>query len=170
MRKRHSQHGSHESRILAKAALSRYLPDRPLTGLHGPAPRRRLERPLLPATRVALSDVFAQRNVDGRFSASIRTDFVLGAFEQAMYARQPDLGSSLVHQCDCGAQYASTATPSVWLRRGSSLQWAARATQLRQLSRRAEIGLLVQQPSMAGTHRLHPSRLGRGKLAKATRH
>lgn len=127
-RQRHSQHRFHEFHTITSAARSRYLPDRPVTRLRGSAPRLRLERPLLPATRAAFSDVFAQRIIDWRFSTSMRTDFVLGAPEQVMCARHPEPESSLVHQSDCGAQYTSTATPSVWLRRVSSLQWAARAT------------------------------------------
>ena len=37
----------------------------------------------------------------------MRTDFVLDALEQALYARQPDQGSSLVHHSDRGSQYVS---------------------------------------------------------------
>ena len=36
-------------------------------------------------------DVFARRIVGWRVSRSMRTDFVLNALEQALYARQPEL-------------------------------------------------------------------------------
>lgn len=51
-------------------------------------------------------DVFARRIVGWRVSRSMRTDFVLDALEQALYARQPDLGT-LVHHSDRGSQYVS---------------------------------------------------------------
>jgi transposase InsO family protein len=40
-------------------------------------------------------DVFARRIVGWRVSGSMRTDFVLDALEQALYARQPERDSSL---------------------------------------------------------------------------
>lgn len=52
-------------------------------------------------------DVFARRIVGWRVSTSMRTDFVLDALEQALYARQPDRDSSLVHHSDRGSQYVS---------------------------------------------------------------
>ncbi|WP_094122605.1 IS3 family transposase [Acidovorax carolinensis] len=52
-------------------------------------------------------DVFARRIVGWRVSSSMRTDFVLDALEQALYARQPEQGSSLVHHSDRGSQYVS---------------------------------------------------------------
>ena len=51
-------------------------------------------------------DVFARRIVGWRVSSSMRTDFVLDALEQALYARQPELGA-LIHHCDRGSQYVS---------------------------------------------------------------
>ena len=51
-------------------------------------------------------DVFARRIVGWRVSSSIRTDFVLDALEQALYARQPDR-NALVHHSDRGSQYVS---------------------------------------------------------------
>ena len=50
-------------------------------------------------------DVFARRIVGWRVSSSMHTDFVLDALEQALYARQPELG--LVHHSDRGSQYVS---------------------------------------------------------------
>ncbi len=41
-------------------------------------------------------DVFARRIVGWRVSRSMRTDFVLDALEQALYARQPELSDALV--------------------------------------------------------------------------
>jgi len=51
-------------------------------------------------------DVFARRIVGWRVSGSMRTDFVLDALEQALYARQPELGN-LIHHSDRGSQYVS---------------------------------------------------------------
>lgn len=51
-------------------------------------------------------DVFARRIVGWRVSSTMRTDFVLDALEQALYARQPELGS-LIHHSDRGSQYVS---------------------------------------------------------------
>jgi len=52
-------------------------------------------------------DVFARRIVGWRVSSSMRTDFVLDALEQALYARQRDDDESLVHHSDRGSQYVS---------------------------------------------------------------
>ena len=49
-------------------------------------------------------DVFARRIVGWRVSASLRTDFVLDALEQAIYDCGAD-ASNLVHHSDRGAQY-----------------------------------------------------------------
>jgi transposase InsO family protein len=50
-------------------------------------------------------DVFARTIVGWRASGSLRTDLVLDALEQALYAR-PDIGH-LVHHSDRGSQYLS---------------------------------------------------------------
>ena len=52
-------------------------------------------------------DVFARRIVGWKVSSSARTDFVLDALEQALYARHPEPDSSLVHHSDRGSQYVS---------------------------------------------------------------
>ena len=52
-------------------------------------------------------DVFARRIVGWRVSRSMRTDFVLDALEQALYARQPELSDALIHHSDQGSQYVS---------------------------------------------------------------
>jgi transposase InsO family protein len=52
-------------------------------------------------------DVFARRIVGWRVSDSMRTDFVLDALEQALYARQPERDGALVHHSDRGSQYVS---------------------------------------------------------------
>lgn len=52
-------------------------------------------------------DVFARRIVGWRVSSSMRTDFVLDALEQALYARQPSPQEALIHHSDRGAQYVS---------------------------------------------------------------
>ena len=51
-------------------------------------------------------DVFARRIVGWRVSASLRTDFVLDALEQAIHARGA-LHGPLVHHSDQGTQYLS---------------------------------------------------------------
>lgn len=52
-------------------------------------------------------DVYARRIVGWRVSSSMRTDFVLDALEQALYARQPKRDGSLVCHSDRGSQYVS---------------------------------------------------------------
>jgi len=52
-------------------------------------------------------DVFARRIVGWRVSSSMRTDVVLDALEQALYARQPERDGSLVCHSDRGSQYVS---------------------------------------------------------------
>jgi transposase InsO family protein len=52
-------------------------------------------------------DVFARRIVGWRVSTSMRTDFVLDALEQALYAQQPARSDALVHHSDRGSQYVS---------------------------------------------------------------
>lgn len=52
-------------------------------------------------------DVFARRIVGWRVSSSMKTDFVLDALEQALYARQPERDSALIHHSDRGSQYVS---------------------------------------------------------------
>jgi transposase InsO family protein len=52
-------------------------------------------------------DVFARRIVGWRVSSSMRTDFVLDALEQALYARQPERDSRLIHHSDRGSQHVS---------------------------------------------------------------
>jgi putative transposase len=50
-------------------------------------------------------DVFARRIVGWRVSASLRTDFVLDALEQAIYDRRDAGVTDLVHHSDRGTQY-----------------------------------------------------------------
>jgi putative transposase len=50
-------------------------------------------------------DVFARRIVGWRVSASLATDFVLDALEQAIYDRRGAGGEDLVHHSDRGTQY-----------------------------------------------------------------
>ena len=52
-------------------------------------------------------DVFARRIVGWRVSNNMRTEFVLDALEQALYARQPEREGSLIHHSDRGSQYVS---------------------------------------------------------------
>jgi len=57
-------------------------------------------------------DVFARRIVGWRVSSSMRTDCVLDALEQVLYARQPERDRSLAIHSDRGSQYVSIATAS----------------------------------------------------------
>lgn len=52
-------------------------------------------------------DVFARGIVGWRVSSSMRTDLMLDALEQALYARQPERDGSLVCHSDRGSQYIS---------------------------------------------------------------
>jgi putative transposase len=52
-------------------------------------------------------DVFARRIVGWKVSTSARTDFVLDALEQALYARRPVGADRLIHHSDRGVQYVS---------------------------------------------------------------
>ena len=52
-------------------------------------------------------DVYARRIVGWRVRSSMRTDFVLDALEQALYARQPERNDALIHHSDRGSQYVS---------------------------------------------------------------
>ena len=52
-------------------------------------------------------DVFSRRIVGWRVSSSMRTEFVLDALEQAIYARGGKLPAGLVHHSDHGSQYLS---------------------------------------------------------------
>jgi transposase InsO family protein len=52
-------------------------------------------------------DVFARRIVGWRVAASLTTDFVLDALEQAIHARRDDSLAGLVHHSDRGTQYLS---------------------------------------------------------------
>jgi putative transposase len=52
-------------------------------------------------------DVLARRIVGGRVSASARTDFLLDALEQALYARRPQGSAGLIHHSDRSSQYVS---------------------------------------------------------------
>jgi transposase InsO family protein len=55
-------------------------------------------------------DVFARRIVGWRVSASMRTDFVLDALEQAIYARGHDALTGLVHHSDQGVHLSMRYT------------------------------------------------------------
>ena len=63
-------------------------------------------------------DVFARRIVGWRVSSSLRTDFVLDALEQAIYARCDDTVGDLVHHSDRGSQYLSMRYTERLARRG----------------------------------------------------
>jgi putative transposase len=115
-------------------------------------------------------DVFARRIVGWRVSSSMRTDFVLDALEQALYARQPERDGGLVCHSDRGSQYVSIRyterlaeagiEPSVGSK-GDSYDNALAET-INGLYKAsgagyAGMGVLVQPPPAARTHRLHPA-------------
>jgi putative transposase len=52
-------------------------------------------------------DTFANRIVGWKVSRSAKTDFVLDALEQALYARRPVHKGGLIHHSDRGGQYVS---------------------------------------------------------------
>ena len=52
-------------------------------------------------------DTFANRIVGWKVSKSAKTDFVLDALEQALYARRPVHKGGLIHHSDRGGQYVS---------------------------------------------------------------
>jgi transposase InsO family protein len=53
-------------------------------------------------------DVYARRIVGWRVSSHMRTDFVVDALEQALYARRPSSDTELIHHSDRGSQYGSS--------------------------------------------------------------
>ena len=82
-------------------------------------------------------DVFARCIVGWRVSASMQTDFVLDALEQALYARRPERDGALVHHSDrssTGAAPGRRVRPLRWQRwsgsRGSTTIacWSPSAT------------------------------------------
>ena len=52
-------------------------------------------------------DVYARRIVGWRQSSRMRTDFVLDALKQTLYARQPERTDASIHHSDRGSQYVS---------------------------------------------------------------
>jgi transposase InsO family protein len=52
-------------------------------------------------------DAYARRIVGWRVSSHMRTDFVVDALEQALYARHPSSDEKLIHHSDRGSQYVS---------------------------------------------------------------
>ena len=52
-------------------------------------------------------DVFARRIVGWKVSASMTTQFVLDALEQAIWQRKPAGNKALIHHSDRGSQYLS---------------------------------------------------------------
>ena len=73
-------------------------------------------------------DVYARLIVGWRVSSSMTTDFVLDALEQALYARQPERDSSLVHHSDRGSRYVSIRYSERLAEAGVEPSVGARAT------------------------------------------
>jgi transposase InsO family protein len=70
-------------------------------------------------------DAFARRIVGWRVSASLRTDFVLDALEQALYDRQGADLAGLVHHSDRGTSTCRCGTPTGWPMPASPRPWGA---------------------------------------------
>ena len=81
-------------------------------------------------------DVFARRIVGWRVSSSLRTDFVLDALEQAIYARCDDTVGDLVHHSDRGSQYLSMRYTERLADAGIEPSVGSRGDSLRQRPRR----------------------------------
>ncbi len=136
-------------------------------------------------------DVFARRIVGWRVGSSMQTDFVLDALEQALYAHRAERDGDLVHHSDRGSQYVSTRyseqlaeagiEPSVGSTGDSydnALAETINGLYKAEIIHRsgpwktreavefghAGVGLVVQPPWPARTHRLHPAGRSRGKL------
>ena len=90
-----------------------------------------------------ITDVFARYIVGWRVSRSLRTDLILDALEQALWARREISG--LIHHSDRGSQYLS-------------ILYTERLAQYRR-SRICYIGVggLVQQSKIAGCNRICPT-------------
>lgn len=71
-------------------------------------------------------DVFARRIVGWRVSSSMRTDFVLDALEQALYARQPECDSHLIHWLN-QATHSSVASSTASLVFHGARRWISSA-------------------------------------------
>ncbi len=59
-------------------------------------------------------DTFANRIVGWKASRFAKNDFVLGALEQALYARRPAHQGGLIHHSDRGGQYVSIRYTERW--------------------------------------------------------
>ena len=75
-----------------------------------------------------VNDVYARRIVGWRVRSSMRTDSVLGALGQALYAGQPERDGSLVCHSDRGSQCVSIRHTERLAEAGIEPSGAARAT------------------------------------------
>lgn len=130
-------------------------------------------------------DTFANCIVGWKASRSAKTDFVLDALEQALYARRPLHRSGLIHHSDRGGQYVSIryterlgkagiepSVGSVGDPYDNALAETINGLYKTEVIRRRsssknhgrcrdgnpQMGRLVQQPTPPGTHRKHPTR------------
>jgi putative transposase len=129
-------------------------------------------------------DVFARRIVGWRVSASMRTDFVLDALEQAIYARSSAPLTGLVHHSDRGTQGEFNRSLQQLYR--EKLQWVLRsdvgliargaAPSVHQVVRRRDVvnidrssgrpSRAVCRAGMQHSKRAYRNRLERGGSAK----
>ena len=136
-------------------------------------------------------DVFARYIVVWRVRASMQTDFLLNAREQAPYVPRAERDGTLVYHGDRGSQYGRSATASGWSRPAlgpwgvapaiaTTTRWPRPSTGCsrprsspgagpERRARRSNwlpttVGVVVQLPTPAGEHRLHPAGRSTGQL------
>ena len=102
-------------------------------------------------------DTFANRIVGWKVSRSAKTDFVLDALEQALYARRPDRSGKLTHHSDRGSQYVSIDTLNGWPKRALSHRLAAWAMPMTMLWLKQSTAF-IKPKSSAGAARGKPWR------------
>jgi hypothetical protein len=108
-------------------------------------------------------DVFSRRVVGWRVSTSMRTDFVLNALEQALYARRPGQDDPLVCHSDHRSQYVSIRYTERLAEAGIEPPGILDSPQD---CRTGDFGtgVMVQQPSTDGTAGLRAAGRVRGRL------
>ncbi len=98
-------------------------------------------------------DTFANCIVCWKASRSAKTDFVLDALEQALYARRPLHRSGLIHHSDRGGQYVSIRTTERLGKQALNHPWAALATPMTTLWPRRSMAYTKLSSSVGAVHR-----------------
>jgi transposase InsO family protein len=113
-------------------------------------------------------DVFARRIVGWRVSASLRTDFVLDALEQAIYDRRGAGIATLVHHSDRGTQYLSMRYTDRLTEAGIAPSVGSRGDSYDNALAESLIGLykteVIQRKAPGGISRLLNSRRSPGSI------